>query len=1210
MPTVSETSLQPGMGLGVPTSFGSILPSFERLLGYVDASAAPVGARIVWKLYAISGGVRSLAAISDPIPSGPKPYVVFAVPNEGDGLGVPMISGTTYEMVGIAQDASLVNILAGFVGYDIEVNTQPNEVAAVTVPLMFGTEVVFGSLANHHARVQVQFDPLATQNTAATLRVYGTITGAGGSITAVIAEGTQPNKATDPTIPINLAGLGFVTAQLRIQSTNPQVLGTPVTGVIIGADVNLDISGGGGPPSGPAGGYLDGTYPNPSVRASPTLVFRPGAPDVSNLYSSWAGVMAAFVLTTGPVVIAIDDSSGVATVPAGMYDLQDRVTLVAQSPKESPQTTLNLPEGVTLKGLNGIDNLLQVVATPTATPTLAFNSGVKVFSMDNGAVLANRGTRALVTEQAGLNLNFVLTNSSLFDNSVAPNAPLTDMPVAGALFSITSLTNSGLLGTPTNTVTGVVGTQLILQYDASWQGDPTLPGFFGTLVFSRTVDAAEFVSYVDTPPLLGSNNVQGAIDALKNRPITNALAAGLIFRPGGVATQNVYVSWAALMVGFALANGLVTIEVDDSIAPANIPVGIFDMEGRAVFVPSNPGGESVLNIVDGGQLLNPVAVRGDLIVQGSPTVVASLAFTGPSRDFYLEDGAALLLVGGTRSMIDVSSPRLSFMVSLAALFPGTVGHEMFNMLPGSTVFVSFGNQSDLAPANTPAVGSGNVIWNRDRSSSAPIFGAGFTGIGAVVLSDGPDCRTTTIITGATTLVVDAAYAVGAGSAEETIYCKPLPAQVTQIDLPSATLPMNKGRHLKIVDDNGGSGVSPIRLLPFGAQHLNGVNAAQLLSSNWSSWDVFCDGAQWVVNVDTDTSTDQALAASIVYRPGGAAGGNVFTSWASVMAAFATTQGPVTIAIDDSIITPAPVPVGIYDMRGRATITSYSGGTGFPTLDINAGAQLISVDFTGPMQVNTHSTALVPAFVQDRTTQVVMVCREFVEFIHTGVGPWLAVAAAGFADVTFVEECLFDNSAAGAGAMISLGAGASGLLEAYESPQLIVGANSLIAGPVGTSMQLNFDASWPGSVPPSPGFAGTLIVILVDGTQGILYNPTNPLPAPASFSALAQPSAQTAIDAHVSPQRTIAANYTVDTTGFDQTLFANNAGINVTIPLAANWPGREITVKDISVGGVAPYYNLVPTGADNIEGANAPFPQNTSRGSFTIKSDGVGSWWVV
>ncbi|MHB8107732.1 MAG: hypothetical protein ACYDH4_09960 [Candidatus Cryosericum sp.] len=246
MPTVSETTLAPIMPNSVPTSFGTITPSFERLLGYVDASAGPVGSRIVWKLYAISGGVRALAAISAPMPCGPKPYLIFAEPNEGVGRGVDMIAGTSYEIVGIPQDGNLTNIRAGFVGYDIEADTQPNEVVSSSQSLVFGQEVVFGSLVNHHVRVQVQVDTSGVAKAASSVRLYGTITGAAGPITVLIAEGVLTDNSIDPSIPINEAGLGFVTAQLRIESTNFSVGPGPITAVIVGADLNLDIGGGGG----------------------------------------------------------------------------------------------------------------------------------------------------------------------------------------------------------------------------------------------------------------------------------------------------------------------------------------------------------------------------------------------------------------------------------------------------------------------------------------------------------------------------------------------------------------------------------------------------------------------------------------------------------------------------------------------------------------------------------------------------------------------------------------------------------------------------------------------------------------------------------------------------------------------------------------------------------------------------------------------------
>ena len=90
---------------------------------------------------------------------------------------------------------------------------------------------------------------------------------------------------------------------------------------------------------------------------------------------------------------------------------------------------------------------------------------------------------------------------------------------------------------------------------------------------------------------------------------------------------------------------------------------------------------------------------------------------------------------------------------------------------------------------------------------------------------------------------------------------------------------------------------------------------------------------------------------LVYRPGAVAPfpPGVVGSWPELMAAFAGTAGPVTIAIDTSI-GPTVLPPGVYDFQGRARFVPYqslcTAGAGI-SLDITDGAQILNPsEFSG------------------------------------------------------------------------------------------------------------------------------------------------------------------------------------------------------------------------------------------------------------------------
>jgi len=71
-----------------------------------------------------------------------------------------------------------------------------------------------------------------------------------------------------------------------------------------------------------------------------------------------------------------------------------------------------------------------------------------------------------------------------------------------------------------------------------------------------------------------------------------------------------------------------------------------------------------------------------------------------------------------------------------------------------------------------------------------------------------------------------------------------------------------------------------------------------------------DGAKW--------SPQRPPGDTLVYRPGGVASGNVYTTWASLMSTYVSSEGPITIEIDDSIVSPAVMPAGAYTIRPDTT----------------------------------------------------------------------------------------------------------------------------------------------------------------------------------------------------------------------------------------------------------------------------------------------------
>jgi hypothetical protein len=81
-------------------------------------------------------------------------------------------------------------------------------------------------------------------------------------------------------------------------------------------------------------------------------------------------------------------------------------------------------------------------------------------------------------------------------------------------------------------------------------------------------------------------------------------------------------------------------------------------------------------------------------------------------------------------------------------------------------------------------------------------------------------------------------------------------------------------------------------------------------------------------------------ANIIYRPGGVAAGNVYTTAATVAAAIAAVNGAARVTVDDSIVSPAPIPNGVtWAGKGALEIV---GLPGFSFLNIQDGGQITDI----------------------------------------------------------------------------------------------------------------------------------------------------------------------------------------------------------------------------------------------------------------------------
>lgn len=238
------------------------------------------------------------------------------------------------------------------------------------------------------------------------------------------------------------------------------------------------------------------------------------------------------------------------------------------------------------------------------------------------------------------------------------------------------------------------------------------------------------------------------------------------------------------------------------------------------------------------------------------------------------------------------------------------------------------------------------------------------------------------------------------------------------------------------------------------------------------------------------SHDAIIARStyIIYQPGGTASDVTVTTWAAVQKFIAARQGSVTVYIDDTFASPAPVPAGTTDCEGRVTFESAFGQIApQPQLSLADNAVLLNpagfslflhVICLGASQPNLQLTS-----------GRVIVVQLGAKIDNQGSQPVVSLAAHQ------VNGFLFETGG-------SFQANPSQLVDMPIAPADVAllmftnsgfqSSNNVITGVVGTNVSLNTDASLANSfIPTNPGFAGALHVSLVDNAQLVSYSPATP-----------------------------------------------------------------------------------------------------------------------
>ena len=155
------------------------------------------------------------------------------------------------------------------------------------------------------------------------------------------------------------------------------------------------------------------------------------------------------------------------------------------------------------------------------------------------------------------------------------------------------------------------------------------------------------------------------------------------------------------------------------------------------------------------------------------------------------------------------------------------------------------------------------------------------------------------------------------------------------------------------------------------------------------------------------------ASSFVYRPGGTAGGNVYTTDVTLLAALAALPGAKTVWVDDSITSPAVLNQAGMNLDGVefTGVANYNTATGGAALEFGTAATALwgTLSFRGALAV-TFAGTTVPLFSIATAIEANLFLSEGVEITCPGGQPFVNVdSASGFLFVYATASVIGDGT---------------------------------------------------------------------------------------------------------------------------------------------------------------------------------------------------------
>jgi hypothetical protein len=320
----------------------------------------------------------------------------------------------------------------------------------------------------------------------------------------------------------------------------------------------------------------------------------------------------------------------------------------------------------------------------------------------------------------------------------------------------------------------------------------------------------------------------------------NASAGGgggayvVVFRPGGVAGENVAVTWADALAKLALLQGTRILEFDDSVvSPIVIPIGgPYDMTG--VTWASTPDRTVEVQIPEGATFTKLRAFDGRINVNftGATPPIADLASPAPQIDTVTISNGAGLRSTGTGPLFSVTDTAQFDLGTAGALLTGTHAIVDVPSAVAVSVFTEGPLSSVQASTFTGIVGATlNLVRANDSAVVLSEAQAGFLGTINPV-NDTADYTYPTDEISGNTLLADASQVVRVN----------MTGGAFTVTLPAAA--DFRGRSVTI--KNVTSGTDLLTIAAAGGDNID-TTATQVVNGAFFFWTATSDGVnQWMV----------------------------------------------------------------------------------------------------------------------------------------------------------------------------------------------------------------------------------------------------------------------------------------------------------------------------------------------------------------------------